>query len=75
MSTDFAEAINTSSLDVLVPQDSTFDVANLLRSDNSARDEPNNGVSLSTVPQRDVLYFGTYPDQIIQDPFILLILR
>ena len=59
MSTDLADTADTSSLDLIVPEDSNFNIENFLQHKKRyERDEPDSQLSLSTIPQRDVLYFG-----------------
>lgn len=61
MSTDIVNAIDSSSLDIFVPEDSTFDLENFLRFNTENEIEGHSKRSLSTVAQRDVLHFGMCP--------------
>ena len=65
MSIGMADAVDTSSLDLIVPEDSTFDLEDFLQ---PGPENETHGRhikrSLSTVPQRDVLHFGMWPTPI-----------
>ena len=59
MSADIADSMDTASLDVIVPEDSDFYIDNFLRLDTrSEGNQPSSELSLSTIPQRNVLHFG-----------------
>ena len=59
MSGDIADSMDAASLEVIVPEDSDFQIDNLQRLDTrSDGNEPSGGLSSSTIPQRNVLHFG-----------------
>ena len=74
MSMGAPDAIDASSLDVLVPAESALDIEKFLGPSGSESSRPIGHHLLSTVPQRDVLYFGRSPAQTFQDSILLLIL-
>ncbi|KAL8794452.1 MAG: hypothetical protein Q9195_002925 [Heterodermia aff. obscurata] len=54
---DVADATDASSLDVLVPAESALDIERFLGSSGYENSRPSDPPLLSTIPQRDVLYF------------------
>ena len=56
---DTKDFVNTSTLDVLVPQASDVGAEELLNTAEDQTHEGLNGCSLAaSIPQRDILYFG-----------------
>ena len=74
MPMDVADTVDASSLDVLVPAESALDIGEFLGSRGYESSRPSSQPLLSTIPQRDVLYFGRSPGQTLQDSILLLIL-
>ena len=74
MSMVTVDAIDASSLDVLVPAESALDIEKFLGPSCYENSKPSGQPLLSTIPQRDVLYFGRFPAQTLQDSILLLIL-
>ena len=73
MSPDVADAIDASSLDVLVPAESTLDIEKFLGPSAYENGRPTGQPLLSTIPQRDMLYFGRSPAHTLPDSILLLI--
>ena len=71
---DVADAIDASSLDVLVPAESALDIERFLGPSGYENSRPSGQPLLSTIPQRDVLYFGRSPAYTLPDSILLLIL-
>lgn len=83
MSIGAPDAIDASSLDVLVPAESALDIEKFLGPSGSENSRAigqhilsnlTQEVQATVVPQRDVLYFGRSPAQMLQDSVLLLIL-
>ena len=66
MSGEVADAMDAASLDIFVPEDSDSQIDSLQRLDiRSDGNEPSSGFSSSTIPQRNVLHFGTLLDSMM----------
>ena len=74
MSKYVGDAIDPSSLDVLIPAESKLDIEKFLGPIGYENSKPSGQPPLSIIPQRDVLYFGRSPAHTLPDSILLLIL-
>lgn len=71
-----SEFITDSILDILVPQDSEYDVAKIISSTNVHENGQSDSFRLFPfIPQRSILYFGKLNLDATHEPLILLINR
>lgn len=73
MSEETKKAIDASGLDVVVPEDSKFDLSNFLQPQN-AGDGIATAPPLSSIARRHLLYFGGSPSRESETLIVLLIL-
>lgn len=74
MSAETIQAIEASSLDVIVPENSNFDLSNFLQPQNNGDGRLATALPLSSIPRRHLLYFGGSPPPESEALIVLLIL-